>query len=127
MVEGLGRLADEDDEAFLMRAERAMLWEQETIRAKARNLVSTAVRAVDKPESVPGGGAVVLRRMLRGPSTYVERRAALLARSLCREMQGFSTGSDPVAQEAYRLLTQLALAAFDPGAADSPDTDHLAP
>ncbi|MGH9008398.1 MAG: hypothetical protein ACRDYF_00960 [Acidimicrobiia bacterium] len=110
MIEGIRQGPDEDDESFLNRAERVMKMEENQIRETARALLAAAVRTCDKPETV-SAGPDTLRRMLHGPS-YTTRRACLLARSLCREMEGAATGSDPVAQSAYRLLTQLALEAL---------------
>jgi hypothetical protein len=107
MIEGLRQGPDEDDEAFLSRAERVMQMEETQIREGARALLAAAVRTYDKPETVAAGPDSI-RGMLNGPS-YTTRRACLLARSLCREMQDASTGSEPVALSAYQLLTQLAL------------------
>lgn len=115
MVEGMARLADEDDETFLLRAEGAIAWEQEFIRSHASSLVARAVSAVDKPETLRRGeetGHLVDKLRSTGLPQYVEVRAALLARSKCRQMLALATGTDPVAQEAYRLLSELALAAF---------------
>ena len=120
MLEGIRQQPGEDDEAFLMRAERVTDMEEKAIRERARHLVALAVRVSDKPETVVGGQDT-LRKMLNHPRPYITRRALLLARSLCREMQDASTGSDPVAQEAYWLLSQLALTALAPQAS-SPDT-----
>jgi len=110
MLEGLRQGPDEDDEAFLSRAERVMQMEENQIREKARALLAAAVKAYDKPETL-SAGPDHLRRILNGPA-YTTRRACLLARSLCREMRDAATGTDPVAQSAYGLLTQLALEAL---------------
>lgn len=122
MVEGIRQQPHEDNEAFLMRAERVMLTEQDAIRERARMMVAAAVRAFDKPDSL-AAGQDTLTKMVKAPlPCYITRRSLLLARSLCREQQGSSTGSDPVAQEAYQLLSQLALAALSPDASDVSDT-----
>jgi hypothetical protein len=115
MVDGIRQLAGEDDEAFLLRAERVMAYEQESIRDRARMLVARAVRLADKPESVPGGVEQFLSPPLAGRTPRpIAIRAALLARSMCREERDLSTGPDPVGADAYRLLTQLALAVLAP-------------
>jgi hypothetical protein len=114
MVERMARRAGEDDDAFLLRAEDAMAREEEFIRSLAHSLVARAVRAADKPETLRRGeetGDLVYRLRSRVPQA-IEVRAALLARSECRQLLGLATGADPVAQDAYRLLSQLALAAF---------------
>jgi hypothetical protein len=87
-----------------------MEMEEKAIRERARQLVALAVRACDKPDSLPQREQT-LRRMVAGPS-YVSVRALLLARCMCRELQSASTGPDPVAQEAYQMLSQLALEAL---------------
>ena len=108
MVEGIRQSGDEDDEAFLLRAERVMEMEERQIVERARHLLAAAVRTFDKPDTVPGGHDQ-LRQMLDGGPDFVTRRACLVARRLCREIQDAATGSDRVAEDAYRLLTQLAL------------------
>lgn len=115
MVEGIRQSTDEDDEAFLLRAERVMEMEKDQVREWARALLAAAIRTSDKPEAMSGPD--ILRGMLNDPS-YTSRRACLLARSLCRETQSASTGSDPVAQSAYRLLSELALESLRAGGDD---------
>jgi hypothetical protein len=112
MVERLRQQPHEDDEAFLLRAERAMASEQETIRTLAQTLVAAAVRTVDKPESLRHREVTVnVADILRNAPRYIELRALLLARSQCRELQEMATGADSVAAEAYKALSKLALAA----------------
>lgn len=122
MVEGIRQQPHEDDEAFLMRAERVMLTEQDAIRERARMMVAAAIRAFDKPDSLSAGQDTLTKMVKASLPCYITRRSLLLARSLCREQQGSSTGSDPVGQEAYQLLSQLALAALAPDASDVSDT-----
>lgn len=55
MIEGLRQGPDEDDEAFLSRAERVMQMEETQIREGARALLAAAVRTYDKPETVAAG------------------------------------------------------------------------
>ncbi len=102
-----------------MRAERVLLMEQEQIRERARMMVAAAISASDKPESLPAGQETLTKMVNASLPCYITRRSLLLARSLCREQQGSSTGSDPVAQEAYQLLNQLALNALAPEASDA--------
>ncbi len=111
MVEGIRQSADEDDEAFLLRAERVMEMEQGQIRERARALLAAAVRTFDKPDTV-AGGEERLREMLNGSSQYISRRACLLARAMCREMQATSTGRDPVADSVYEALSRLCIEAL---------------
>jgi hypothetical protein len=103
---------DEDDEAFLMRAERVVEMEEKALRNRARHLVAVAVRASDKPGSLPQGEESVRRIATGSVPSYVSARALLLARSMCRELQSASTGPDPIAQDAYQMLSQLALEAL---------------
>ena len=100
MLEGIRQSDEEDNETFLLRAERVVEMEQTEIRERARAILAAAVRTFDKPEAVPGGHEA-LGKMLNGSSPYIDRRACLLARSMCREMEAASTGSDPVAESVY--------------------------
>lgn len=104
MVESIRQSAEEDDETFLLRAERVMEMEEAQIRECARGLLAAAVRTFDKPDAV-ASGQDGLRQMLSGPSPYISRRACLLARAMCREMQAASTGPDPVAESVYQALS----------------------
>jgi hypothetical protein len=118
MVEGIRQQPNENDEAFLMRAERVMLMEQDAIRERARMMVAAAIRAFDKPETLPAGQDTLTKMVNASLPCYITRRSLLLARSLCREQLDASTGSDPVAQEAYQLLSRLALVALTPEPSD---------
>jgi hypothetical protein len=73
MIEGLRQRPDEDDEAFLSRAERVFKMEQNQIREQARALLAAAVKTYDKPETL-SAGPDHLRRILNGPA-YTTRRA----------------------------------------------------
>lgn len=108
MVEEIKQKTDEDDEAFLLRAEAVREEEQRQIEERARHLVAVAVKGFDKPP---------LRRELEeilrdivGPKSYVSTRVLLLAWSMCRDQQSRASGPDPVAEDAYQMLSRLALA-----------------
>ena len=121
MVEGIRQQPDEDDEAFLLRAERLMLAEQDAIRDRARMMVAAAVRAFDKPDSLPAGQETLTKMVEASAPCYITRRSLLLARSLCREQQVSSTGADSVADQAYQLLSELALGALAVESFDDPE------
>ncbi len=90
-----------------------MEMEEKAIRERARQLVVMAVRAFDEPDSLPQREQTT-RRMVTTPPSYISVRALLLARAMCRELQSVVTGPDPVAQQAYELLSQLTLEALQP-------------
>jgi hypothetical protein len=112
VLEGIRQSEGEDDEAFLLRAERVTEMENDQIRERARLLLAAAVNRFDKADAAPGAHDKLDQMMKGASSTYVAVRACLLARSLCREMQATSTGPDPVAENAYQLLSRLVLEAL---------------
>jgi hypothetical protein len=126
----------EEDEAFLLRAERAMQLEgplvldpglpalaqykEAFVQDQARGLVGAALDAFDKPEGIRRPGET-LRSLLvedleeeldvadRQELDVANRRSLLVARAMLRARQDLANGSDTIAQRAYELVSQLAI------------------
>ena len=137
MINRMPQLPDEDDEAFLMRAERVMrleeplvqdharslvMFDESFVQDQARSLVAAALDLFDKAEG-PAGGIETLRSLLvvfaEEPGDEFKdvveeldaanRRSLLTARAMLRTQQGMATGADPIAGSAYALVNRLAI------------------
>ena len=127
-MDRLSQLPDEDDEAFLMRAEQVMQREQALVREQvmglpakireslvqglATSVVTAALDAFDKPSDTRPEREILqsfLVDELDEEHAADNRRSLLLARATLRAQLEVASGTDVNAQNAYALVSQLAI------------------
>ena len=127
-MDRLSQLPDEDDEAFLMRAEQVMQLEQSLVREQAMDLpakireslvqglatslVTAALDAFDKPTDTRPARDILQSLLvddLDEEHAAGNRRSLLMARATLRAQLEVATGGDVNAQNAYALVSQLAI------------------
>ena len=127
-MDRLSQLPDEDDEAFLMRAEQVMQLEQALVREQvmdlpakiresivqglATSVVTAALDAFDKPSDTRPAREILqslLVEELDEEHAADNRRSLLMARATLRAQLEVASGADVNAQKAYALVSQLAI------------------
>jgi hypothetical protein len=127
-MDRLSQLPDEDDEAFLMRAEQVMQLEQALIREQvmdlpakiresivqglATSVVTAALDAFDKPSDTRPAREILQSLLvdeLDEEHAAGNRRSLLMARSTLRAQLEVASGADVNAQNAYAVVSQLAI------------------
>lgn len=124
----LSQLPDEDDEAFLIRAEQVMQLEQSLVREQvidlpakirksivqglATSVVTAALDAFDKPSDTRPAREILQSLFVHdlGEEHAADiRRSLLVARATLRAQLEVASVADVNAQSAYALVSQLAI------------------
>ena len=133
-MDRLSQLPDEDDEAFLMRAEQVMQLEQSLVRQQAMDLrakitaslvqglatglVTAALDAFDKPTDTRPARETLRSLLvddLDEEHAAGNRRSLLMARATLRAQLEVASVADVNAQNAYALVSQLAIESLRDG------------
>jgi hypothetical protein len=127
-MDRLSQLPDEDDEAFLVRAEQVMQLEQALVREQvmdlpakirksivqglATSVVTAALDAFDKPSDTRPAREILqslLLAELDEEHAADNRRSLLMARATLRAQLEVASGADVNAENAYALVSHLAI------------------